>query len=820
MADEILIDIKIPSDEVEAAIQNISGLRGKVEELRKAQKELDKSSEAYAKNAIQIKTLNKEISSNERILIANTEAQKAADGSVEQLRRQLTIVSKQWADLSQAERENTAEGRALAQQKLMLTERLKGLEKATGDNRRNVGNYAEAMKKALGSAKTFAGGIGGLNKIMNANPALMLAGFINTLIQRVGAAQPIVDGLNKVLVPMNIIFERSIGFLQDLVMKGIEPFQGGVEGAKQAVIDFGKWLFDWLIMNRIRAAQKAFEALGRIVRGDVTGGFKDLMKAVVDGALGTENAVDRMTASVNNLKGALAEATNEGLRLNKIENQIKDTQAELELSQRRLNREIEENSEILRNKNITEAERQKAARRAIELVDEYTANEKKLLDLQIEAAQLRAKQNDTDRDGQIELNRLIGQRDELEANSVKRKRTINQQLRQVQQEQIREQSQLQKEADKQALEAQKAYVKSVEDSLKESLQESLDANKDYISLLKQQYVNGQIDFEEYQTRIKELEEQTFEVRLEALRFFEEQVQNDTQLSEDEKTAILAKAAADRKAILQELADFNFAAKRKEVEEEKKAVDAQIAEQKRLEQARKQAQTQAIQGATAMARTITSITKGQLDARKQQLQQEVEAGRITQEQKEALLEREMSRHKAAQKAQALIDTYASAVSAYNSLAGIPVVGPALAATAAAAAISLGLQNVAQIDKQTTRGFADGIIGLDGAGTSTSDSIPARLSKGESVLTAKATQAFAPQLAMMERAVGNNPNIGRIGRGKFRDGVVGAGTMQARSLNQDSGIAAALREMKIYTSVTEFKEVASRLEQAEQKAVFIE
>ena len=54
------------------------------------------------------------------------------------------------------------------------------------------------------------------------------------------------------------------------------------------------------------------------------------------------------------------------------------------------------------------------------------------------------------------------------------------------------------------------------------------------------------------------------------------------------------------------------------------------------------------------------------------------------------------------------------------------------------------------------FATGVIGLNGPGTETSDSIPAYLSKGESVMTAKATKQFAPMLAQMEMAVGNKPN----------------------------------------------------------------
>jgi len=63
-------------------------------------------------------------------------------------------------------------------------------------------------------------------------------------------------------------------------------------------------------------------------------------------------------------------------------------------------------------------------------------------------------------------------------------------------------------------------------------------------------------------------------------------------------------------------------------------------------------------------------------------------------------------KAVSTAQALIDTYQSATSAFKSLAGIPVVGPALGAAAAAAAVTAGLLNVKQIQAQQFQGGSGG------------------------------------------------------------------------------------------------------------------
>ena len=57
-------------------------------------------------------------------------------------------------------------------------------------------------------------------------------------------------------------------------------------------------------------------------------------------------------------------------------------------------------------------------------------------------------------------------------------------------------------------------------------------------------------------------------------------------------------------------------------------------------------------------------------------------------------------KRAAQVQALVDAYASANAAFKAMAGIPVVGPALGATAAIAALGAGLANVKMIEKAAT------------------------------------------------------------------------------------------------------------------------
>ena len=76
-----------------------------------------------------------------------------------------------------------------------------------------------------------------------------------------------------------------------------------------------------------------------------------------------------------------------------------------------------------------------------------------------------------------------------------------------------------------------------------------------------------------------------------------------------------------------------------------------------------------------------------------IQAQVDAGEISEEEGE----KQMESMKGIQSAIALINAFSSAVSAYNSMASIPYVGPALGAAAAAAALASGLAQVAAIQK---------------------------------------------------------------------------------------------------------------------------
>ena len=149
------------------------------------------------------------------------------------------------------------------------------------------------------------------------------------------------------------------------------------------------------------------------------------------------------------------------------------------------------------------------------------------------------------------------------------------------------------------------------------------------------------------------------------------------------------------------------------------------------------------------------------------------------------------------AKATIDTYQSAVAAYKSLAGIPVIGPALGGIAAAAAVATGIATVKKIVAVQVPGGPGGASGavpttpgnttvppspiavnatpqrkaagglVRGPGTSTSDSIPALLSDGEFVVNARSTQIFRPLLSAINATAGMPQfAVGGLVNGKMR------------------------------------------------------
>ena len=120
------------------------------------------------------------------------------------------------------------------------------------------------------------------------------------------------------------------------------------------------------------------------------------------------------------------------------------------------------------------------------------------------------------------------------------------------------------------------------------------------------------------------------------------------------------------------------------------------------------------------------------------------------------------------AEARINSFMSASSAYSAMAGIPIIGPALGIIAAGAALVSGQKQVESIKSTEIPKMARGGV-VGGYGNGTSDSVNAKLSKGEVVINAKSAKMFRGALSNMNVAGGG---VG-FARGGATDVGSGAG-----------------------------------------------
>lgn len=106
-----------------------------------------------------LRNLTKEQTKAKLSLDSYNKEQKAALGSNDQIRARLSLLTIEYNKMSEAEREGTERGRALASEMKHLSDTLKKNESAVGDNRRSVGSYSEAIEKAISGNATFGDGL-------------------------------------------------------------------------------------------------------------------------------------------------------------------------------------------------------------------------------------------------------------------------------------------------------------------------------------------------------------------------------------------------------------------------------------------------------------------------------------------------------------------------------------------------------------------------------------------------------------------------------------------------------------------------------------
>ena len=319
------------------------------------------------------------------------------------------------------------------------------------------------------------------------------------------------------------------------------------------------------------------------------------------------------------------------------------------------------------------------------------------------------------------------------------------------------------DASEELMERQTEIVKKAREATANARQSLIGEYDDLKALRRQQKVEIRQEEtdanKEAKDRAKEASQSRKQIAKETTEAIIEETRKQGEVTEEQEdffTQLLLDADAEREGIRQE-----SIAKQEEDELAlmqfrgdiyKQDVENALEAERQKKEARAQNQKLAIDAAKNTLETISNIAQ-------------LFAGKSEKEQKKAF-----EIQKAVGIAQATIDTYKSATAAYSSLAGIPVVGPALGIAAAAAAVTAGLLNVKQIASQEFKASGGGAAGGVGAA-------------GVSAPTGGAgSSVISPNFNIVGNAQATNPLAG-LGGQPIQAYVVSGEVTTAQSLDRN-------------------------------------
>lgn len=264
MADQVtLLDLNFGTSEAEkgldALIAKSIALAKTKKDLQAAyaseKKELETLNRNYADGLVQqdkydatVKKLNKSLIETQKAILDNADANRANNAeikstktlldneatSVNALRAQLAQNTVELNKMSEAQRTTSKEGQDLTEQTKALSDKLKELEKSVGDNRRNVGNYAESVKDGILQTQGLTGGTGALvgqmksgiagvqafNAALKANPIIFVVSLVLTLIgiieKLMKRNSELATSLNAAFAPFKVVFGRLLDWITGL----------------------------------------------------------------------------------------------------------------------------------------------------------------------------------------------------------------------------------------------------------------------------------------------------------------------------------------------------------------------------------------------------------------------------------------------------------------------------------------------------------------------------------------------------------------------------------------------------------------------------
>lgn len=853
MADKVekILDIKVNYNE---AVKAIAEYQTKIDAARDAEKNLKKQlkdgeisrqqyNEEMAASKIAIADYNDAIRIINKTVQNQIKQEKEQEGSLKALRAELSNLTAEYDALSEAERKG-ASGEELKNKINEVTDALKDGEEGTQRYYRNVGTYEEAIKSAvssnipfigtliqtqdeMGSVKAGAVAAGAAVKNFSktlltllANPIVAILTAISVVIMAVAkgikSSEENTSRWNVVLAPLKMALD-AVGKVLQIVASGIlsvveagGKMMGWITKQLEKLPVLGKYVAEVNKENeRYIAMAKEQAAIDRDTRNLQVQNAKNALQIATLKA----KADDELNVSAKERMEAIREA-------NRLEEEA--SKKNYELAKRRYELMVQQNAMAENTKETNDAiaqaevemynalteyqdKRGELLGREVSLANEIKSAEKEKSDAAIAAKQkeleaVRAAEDamlalvKDGRDKQskeitLQYNRQIEDlRTRLKTETdltVKARQAINDQIK--------------------ALEQQKAA--ELQKLSEEELQKEIDNRTKLISLQLEAVKKG--SEQEYQLRMQQLlsqrdaeladKELTEQMKLAIVDKYDKQMddlilQREQEISEKQQEAVrlrmeneimqLQQSGASELEILQEQASQKLellnSIQQQEGESEQEFLNRKLQANQEYIDAKKAIADKEVEIEQVKFQAIETITSG-LSSAFETLGENNKTF--------AILSKTLAL------AEIAINTGKALAAGIAQAQSVPF--PANLA-AIATTVATILSNIAVATKTVKSAkFATGGL-VTGPGTGTSDSIPAQLSNGESVMTARATSMFAPLLSSFNQMGGGVP--------------INVTQTSSQALGEDMlarAVAKGVQSMRPVVSVEEITSVSNRV-----------
>lgn len=848
---EKILDIKVNYNE---AVKAIAEYQTKIDAARDAEKNLKKQlkdgeisrqqyNEEMAASKIAIADYNDAIRIINKTVQNQIKQEKEQEGSLKALRAELSNLTAEYDALSEAERKG-ASGEELKNKINEVTDALKGGEEETQRYYRNVGNYEEAIKSAvssnipfigtliqtqdeMGSVKAGALAAGAAVKNFSktlltllANPIVAILTAISVVIMAVAkgikSSEENTSRWNVVLAPLKMALD-AVGKVLQIVASGIlsvveagGKMMGWITKQLEKLPVLGKYVAEVNKENeRYIAMEKEQAAIDRDTRNLQVQNAKNALQIATLKA----KADDELNVSAKERMEAIREA-------NRLEEEA--SKKNYELAKRRYELMVQQNAMAENTKETNDA----IAQAEVEMYNALTeyqdkrgellgrevslANEIKSAEKEKSDAAIAAKQKELEAVRAAEDAMLALVKDKREQARKEIELTYSRQIEDLR-ARLKTESDLTVKARQaindqiKALEQQKAA--ELQKLSEEELQKEIDNRTKLISL--------QLE------AVKEGSEQEYQLRMQQLLAQRDAELADKELTEQMKLAIVDKYDKQIDDLIlqreQEISDKQQEAVRLRMENE--IMQLQQSGASELEILQEQA--------SQKLELLNSIQQQEGESEQEFLNRKLQANQEYIDAKKAIADKEVEIEQV--KFQAIETITSGLSSAFETLgennktfailsktlalAEIAInTGKALAAgiaqaqsvpfpanlAAIATTVATILSNIAVATKTVKSAkFATGGL-VTGPGTGTSDSIPAQLSNGESVMTARATSMFAPLLSSFNQMGGGVP--------------INVTQTSSQALGEDMlarAVAKGVQSMRPVVSVEEITSVSNRV-----------